>query len=139
MTSSATKAPPSDSGKAADVTTIEAAVAGAWRTSLDRRRDVWRHPVESLRFWGLAPGQTVVEFWPGTGWYTEILAPFLAETGGKLYAASFEVAEGSCFGLLGPNGAGKSTTVEMLEGIDAVIVAFLVVFELSISNNLSNN
>ncbi|PTS87187.1 MULTISPECIES: class I SAM-dependent methyltransferase [unclassified Caulobacter] len=70
------------------VTTIEGAVAGAWRSQLDRQRDPWRHPVESLRFWGLSPGQTVVEFWPGTGWYTEILAPFLADTGGKLYAAT---------------------------------------------------
>jgi predicted methyltransferase len=74
-------------GPKGGISTIEAAVAGTWRSSPDRRRDVWRHPVESLRFWGLAPGQTVVEFWPGTGWYTEILAPFLAETGGKLYAA----------------------------------------------------
>ena len=70
--------------------TIEAAVAGDWRLPADRARDVWRHPVESLKFWELKPGQTVVEFWPGAGWYTDILAPFLADTRGKLYEAFLE-------------------------------------------------
>lgn len=71
-------------------TTIEAAVAGAWRLPADRARDPWRHPVQSLEFWSLKPGQTVVELWPGAGWYTDILAPFLNATGGKLYAADLE-------------------------------------------------
>lgn len=74
----------------AGVDTIEAAVNGDWRSSADRARDMWRHPIESLKFWELKPGQTVVEFWPGAGWYTEILAPFLAATGGKLYAAGLQ-------------------------------------------------
>jgi predicted methyltransferase len=67
------------------------AVGGDWRSSADRARDAWRHPAQTLAFWGLKPGQTVVEFWPGAGWYTDILAPFLAATGGKLYAAQFQV------------------------------------------------
>lgn len=70
--------------------TIEEAVAGAWRLPQDKARDPFRHPVESLAFWGLKPGMTVVEFWPGAGWYTDILAPFLAGTNGKLYAANLE-------------------------------------------------
>ena len=70
--------------------TIEQAVAGPWRLPADRARDPWRHPVETLKFWGLRPGQTVVEFWPGAGWYTDILAPFLADTHGKLYEALLE-------------------------------------------------
>lgn len=70
--------------------TIETAVGGDWRSSADRARDMWRHPVESLKFWELKPGQTVVEFWPGAGWYTEILAPFLASTKGKLYAPTLQ-------------------------------------------------
>ena len=69
---------------------LEAVVAGDWRPPADRARDRWRHPVETLKFWGLAPGQTVVEFWPGAGWYTDILAPFLADTKGKLYEALLE-------------------------------------------------
>lgn len=70
--------------------TIAEAVAGDWRLPADRARDPWRHPVESLTWWGLKPGMTVVEFWPGAGWYTDILAPFLAATGGRLYAANLE-------------------------------------------------
>jgi predicted methyltransferase len=67
------------------------AVAGDWRSKADRARDPWRHPAETLAFWGLKPGFTVVEFWPGAGWYTDILSPFLASTSGKLYAAQFQV------------------------------------------------
>lgn len=70
--------------------TLAGAVAGDWRTSADKARDAWRHPVQSLEFWEIRPGQTVVEFWPGAGWYTDILAPFLASTGGKLYEAVLE-------------------------------------------------
>lgn len=73
--------------------TIAAAVAGDWRLPADRARDAWRHPAESLTWWGLKPGMTVVEFWPGAGWYTDILAPFLQGTGGKLYAANLEASD----------------------------------------------
>jgi predicted methyltransferase len=73
--------------------TLEAAVAGSWRAAADRARDPWRHPLESLRFWGLRPGQTVVEFWPGTGWYSDIVAPFLAATGGRFYAADLQASD----------------------------------------------
>jgi predicted methyltransferase len=73
---------------------LEGAVAGPWRAE-DAKRDVWRHPRETLAFFGLAPGMTVVEVWPGSGWYTQILAPYLKETRGKLYAASFETAAGA--------------------------------------------
>jgi predicted methyltransferase len=50
-------------------------------------RDTYRHPSETLAFFGVEPTMTVVEIWPGGGWYTEILAPYLQ--GGKLYAAHF--------------------------------------------------
>ena len=76
--------------KPAPPKTIEAAVAGPWRSPADRARDAWRHPAQSLAFWGLKPGATVVEFWPGVGWYSEILAPFLRATGGRLYAANLQ-------------------------------------------------
>jgi len=66
---------------------LERVIAGEWRLPAERARDRWRHPAESLTFWGLRPGMTVVEFWPGAGWYTDILAPFLEQTRGKLYAA----------------------------------------------------
>ena len=57
------------------------------RTPAFVERDVYRHPAETLGFFGVKPNMTVVEIWPGGGWYTEILAPFLE--GGKLYAAHF--------------------------------------------------
>lgn len=79
--------------KAQGPMTLQDAVAGAWRSPADRARDAWRHPVESLRFWGLEPGQTVVEFWPGAGWYSDILAPYLAANGGKLYAVEIETTD----------------------------------------------
>lgn len=73
-----------------DAGTLAWAVAGSWRAD-GRVRDRWRHPVETLDFFEVTPGSTVVEFWPGAGWWTEILAPFLASGGGKLYTATFQV------------------------------------------------
>lgn len=64
------------------------AIAGPWR--LDRERDAWRHPLQTLLFWGLRGDMTVLEVLPGIGWYTAILAPYLAANGGRLIAASFD-------------------------------------------------
>lgn len=69
---------------------LEWAIAGSWRSASDRARDGDRHPMETLRFFGLQPTMTVVDFWPGSGWYTEILAPYLAEGNGKYIAAGFQ-------------------------------------------------
>ncbi|WOI52311.1 hypothetical protein [Parvularcula sp. LCG005] len=55
-------------------------------------RDMYRHPVETLEFFGIEPDMTVVEAWPGGGWYSDILAPYLAAGGGTLYAAHFDPA-----------------------------------------------
>ena len=71
--------------------TLEDAIAGDWRREPDRARDKYRHPLETLKFWGLEPGMTVVEYWPGAGWYTDIIGPFLAGTGGKLYEANLQI------------------------------------------------
>lgn len=72
--------------------TLADAVRNSARTSQERGRDVWRHPLDTLTFMGVKPGMTVVELWPGLGWYTAILAPFLARTGGKLIVAVFDPA-----------------------------------------------
>jgi predicted methyltransferase len=66
------------------------ATAGEWRDPADKARDVWRHPAQSLEFWGLKPGMTVVELWPGAGWYTDIIAPYLTVNNGHLYAVQFQ-------------------------------------------------
>jgi predicted methyltransferase len=65
---------------------LSAAIASPARTAKFVARDVYRHPSETLRFFGLRPDQTVVEIWPGRGWYMEILAPYLRDRG-KYYAA----------------------------------------------------
>jgi predicted methyltransferase len=68
------------------------AVAGDWRVDAERARDVWRHPVETLEFFGVEPDDVVVEIYPGGGWYTAILGPWLKAGGGRLYAAHFDPA-----------------------------------------------
>jgi predicted methyltransferase len=75
------------------VGSLEWAAAGPWR--IEPERDLWRHPIVTLRFWGIAPAMTVLEILPGRGWYTAILAPYLARGGGKLIAASFDLATAS--------------------------------------------
>jgi predicted methyltransferase len=67
---------------------IAAAVAAPTRTATNTPRDTYRHPAETLAFFGVKPGDTVVELWPGGGWYTEILAPLAKAGGGTLYAAA---------------------------------------------------
>lgn len=90
---SADIAAPAATSSAADATTnettattLDAVVAGAWRDPANTVRDPYRHPVETLTFFGLQPDQTVVEILPGGGWYAEILAPYLHD-GGQYIAA----------------------------------------------------
>jgi predicted methyltransferase len=66
---------------------LEQAIAAPHRSDANRARDKYRHPIETLSFFGIEPSDTVVEIWPGGGWYTEILAPYLADKG-KLIVAS---------------------------------------------------
>lgn len=70
---------------------LDRAAAGDHRTEANRARDGYRHPKDTLLFFGLEPGMTVVEIWPSAGWYTDILAPVLRDRG-KLYAARFAVS-----------------------------------------------
>ena len=55
--------------------------AGDHRSAENSARDVYRHPVETLEFFGIEPDMTVVEIWPSGGWYTEIIAPYLNAEG----------------------------------------------------------
>lgn len=73
---------------------ISAALAGSHRSPANHARDVYRHPKETLLFFGLRPDMTVVEIWPGGGWYTEVLAPVLRDHG-KLYAAHVDPGTGA--------------------------------------------
>ncbi|MFV3076795.1 class I SAM-dependent methyltransferase [Niveispirillum fermenti] len=76
-------------------------LSGAHRSDANKARDVWRRPVETLEFFGVEPGMTVVEISPGGGWYTEVLAPLLNGEGRYIAAAA------------DPNGASEN----MLAGI----------------------
>ncbi|HCM47065.1 MAG TPA: methyltransferase [Colwellia sp.] len=67
---------------------LENAVSGVHRTVENKARDQYRHPIETLKFFGFTPDMTVVEITPGGGWYTEILAPALKGSG-KLYGAHY--------------------------------------------------
>ncbi|CDG85574.1 class I SAM-dependent methyltransferase [Janthinobacterium agaricidamnosum] len=74
------------SGMAMADDALKAAIASSQRSPANVTRDDARHPYETLTFFGIKPNMTVVELIPGTGWYTEILAPYLRQHG-KLIAA----------------------------------------------------
>jgi predicted methyltransferase len=62
-------------------TPIAAAVADPQRSAANRARDPYRHPVQTLAFFGIKPTDNLVEFVPGGGWFTEILAPLVKGKG----------------------------------------------------------
>lgn len=66
---------------------LAAAVADPARTPAFVARDKARHPAEELAFFGISPKLTVVELWPGGGYWTEILGAYLAKGGGTYYVA----------------------------------------------------
>lgn len=68
---------------------LQAAVGSDARPAADIARDVYRHPFETLTFWGLTPGSTVVEIEPGpAGWWRNILEPYAQATGGTYVAVN---------------------------------------------------
>lgn len=69
-------------------TLLQEAVNGSWRSAANKARDQYRHPVETLEFFGIRPDMTVIELSPAGGWYTEILAPFLYAHGHLIEAAA---------------------------------------------------
>jgi predicted methyltransferase len=70
----------------APTSAISASVAASHRSEANRARDTYRHPAATLAFFGVKPGQTIVEIWPGSGWYTEILVPLLKDKGKLIIA-----------------------------------------------------
>ncbi|MEY4556716.1 MAG: hypothetical protein RL093_1835 [Pseudomonadota bacterium] len=70
-------------------TALQAAIGSAARPAADVARDVHRHPFETLTFWGLTPGSTIIEIEPGRGgWWSAILQPYAQATGGTYVAVS---------------------------------------------------
>ena len=75
---------PADSGPS-----LAAIADGEHRSEANRARNTSRHPVETLEFFGLTPETHVVEIWPSGGWYTEVIAPYVNESG-RYYAAHWD-------------------------------------------------
>ncbi len=74
--------------EAASLTSLlNTALNGDHRSAKNRARDIYRHPRETLEFFGLQPDMKVVEILPGRGWYTELLAPILRENGTLILAS----------------------------------------------------
>ncbi len=73
----------------ADREQLAAAAKGEHRTAAYVERDRYRNPIKTLQLFDVQPEHTVVEIWPGGGWYTEILAPYLRDEG-KLIAAHYD-------------------------------------------------
>ena len=84
---------PADSAAAVAETSkaVQIASVAPFRSPEHIARNVYRHPVETLAFFGLEDDMTVIEALPGELWYTEILAPVLREKG-KLVVASFDIS-----------------------------------------------
>jgi predicted methyltransferase len=93
---------------------LQKAVADAGRRAENRLRDRYRHPVETLAFFGVEPDDTVVEIWPGGGWYTEILAPYLRSGGGKLVVATLD-------GQLGGVAKLQEANPALYGGLEAIV------------------
>ncbi|MBD9470728.1 class I SAM-dependent methyltransferase [Pseudoxanthomonas sp. PXM01] len=84
-------APATQALPAADAAALDTALKGEWRDPKNAARDIYRHPKETLSFFGVKPTQTVVEITPGGGWYAEVLAPYL-KAGGTYVAAVVDPA-----------------------------------------------
>ncbi len=94
---------------------LDAAIAGSWRTPANVVRDVYRHPRETLAFFGMKPNQTVIEITPGGGWYAEILAPYLRDNGQYIAAVVDPAAL--------PAGRGRDYQQKARTGLEAKFAA----------------
>ncbi len=78
---SAVAAEGANSMDTATETKLKGLLDGAQRSADNKARDTYRHPLETLKFFGLKQDMAVMEIWPAGGWWTEILAPLLADQG----------------------------------------------------------
>ncbi|MEO5624351.1 MAG: methyltransferase [Dokdonella sp.] len=76
----ATPPPPQSAGDLASAK-LDQVLAGDWRSAANKARDTYRHPKETLAFFGVKASDTLIEITPGGGWYAEVLAPWLKGSG----------------------------------------------------------
>ncbi len=89
---------------------LDQVLAGDWRSAANKARDQYRHPKQTLEFFGVKPTDTVVEITPGGGWYAEILAPWLKGSG------TYVAAVGKPSRPEGEAAQDKSALQKMFEG-----------------------
>ncbi len=94
----ATAATPLD---AATASLIDASLAGDQRTDTEKARDVYRHPKDALAFYGLSASMSVIEIFPGGGWWTNVLAPVLRDKGKLTVAMDTDLNNANARGGLG--------------------------------------
>lgn len=94
---------------------VQQAVQGDWRTPANVTRDAWRHPAQTLSLFGVQPGQTVIEITPGSGWYSEILAPLLRDKGSYVAAVVDPMAV--------PEGRGRDYQQRSRDSLEAFYAA----------------
>ncbi|WP_426701235.1 class I SAM-dependent methyltransferase [Rhodanobacter sp. Col0626] len=73
---------------------LDNVIAGSWRAQANRARDEYRHPKATLQFFDVRPDQTVLEITPGSGWYSEVLAPLLHDNGHYIAAVEASAGDG---------------------------------------------
>ena len=110
---SATSPPPPPLVANAPDPLLDVALAGSWRSPENAARDVYRNPRETLTFFGISSGQTVVEITPGGGWYAEILAPWLRD--GYVAAVVDPQAQ--------PEGRSRDYAARSKDGLEALFAA----------------
>ena len=81
--------PPPQSAEQVFAAKLDQVLAGAWRSEANKARDEYRHPKQTLEFFGLKSGMSLIEITPGGGWYAEILAPLMK--GGGHYTAAITI------------------------------------------------
>lgn len=83
--------PPPVEAEASGPMSLFDVVNGDWRSDAEKARDAWRNPAETLEFFEVDADETVIEISPGGGWYTNVLAPYLASGEGTLIAAVWDL------------------------------------------------
>ena len=80
--------PPPQSAAGLASANLDPVLAGDWRSAANKARDEYRHPKQTLALFGVKPGDTLIEITPGGGWYAEVLAPLLKDSGSYIAAIS---------------------------------------------------
>jgi len=103
---------------AATETKLKSLLAGPQRSAENKARDAFRRPLETLKFMGLKQDMTVMEIWPGGGWWSEFLAPLLADKGKYIAAQSNAKAVASLQARAAKDGVnfGKMQVITFPEG-----------------------